>query len=297
MRTALHATAACTLLALTACGGGGEAPSPRETPAAVATPSTVVPAIDASELMDWAQRTFPLLFPGTAGNQTAGNFIYRFYGGSGIFLGLDGERIYVQGGLFGNSPVQVGTIGQYACLVRFAQCLAPTITTQPQGVTARIGELATLSVTVDGGPSLNFQWLRDGQPIAGANEATLRLTVSEADRTANFSVRVSNDKGEVTSQNVTLNLPPRVDIAAAVAVATREGCLGCHGVGEAINGPAFADVALKYAGRADAVSTIAGRIRNGSVGAWGSTMRPNLAVSASEAELLAAAIMTLAPPR
>lgn len=285
-------------LALAACGGGGDAPAPaaREAPTSTTQALAVMPRVEATELMDWAERSFPLFFAGRETNRTLAPFVYRFYERTGIYLGLDDDRIYVMGGPFGTSPLLVGTTGQFECLVRFAQCLAPTITRPPASVQARLGDLALFTVAVDGGPSLNFQWLRNGQPIAGATSARLELRVSEADRQARISVQVSNDKGTVVSESALIDLAPVVDIAAAVAVATREGCLACHAVNTRLIGPAFADVARKYAPLADGRTQIATRIRGGSSGAWGGNMPPNLGVSASEALLLADAILSLAPP-
>ncbi len=288
-----------TALVLAACGGGGDAPAPvaREAPAATTQALAVTPRIEATELMDWAERTFPLFFAGREANRRLDPFVYRFYERTGIYLGLADDRIYVMGGPFGTSPLLVGTTAQFECLVRFAQCLAPTITRQPAGVQARIGELALFTVAVEGGPSLSFQWLRNGQPIDGANASRLQLRLSEADRQARISVQISNDKGTVVSESAVIDLGPVVAIAAAVAVASREGCLGCHAVNTRLVGPAFADVARKYAPLADGRTQIAAKIRGGSSGAWGGNMAPNLGVSASEALLLADAILTLAPPQ
>ena len=42
-------------------------------------------------------------------------------------------------------------------------------------------------------------------------------------------------------------------------------------------GPAFREVAARYAGRADAVDYLAGRIRSGGQGSWGSIPMPGQA--------------------
>ena len=39
-------------------------------------------------------------------------------------------------------------------------------------------------------------------------------------------------------------------------------------------GPSFQQIAARYRDRADAVDYLAGKIRNGSVGAWGRTVMP-----------------------
>ncbi len=51
-------------------------------------------------------------------------------------------------------------------------------------------------------------------------------------------------------------------------------CTACHGVTHKIVGPAFRDIATKYQGRADAVDYLAGKIRKGGQGVWGSIPMP-----------------------
>jgi cytochrome c len=60
------------------------------------------------------------------------------------------------------------------------------------------------------------------------------------------------------------------DAPASVGLdlAKASGCLSCHAMAEKIVGPAFQDVASKYAGEKDAAATLAQSIRNGSSGKW-----------------------------
>ena len=58
------------------------------------------------------------------------------------------------------------------------------------------------------------------------------------------------------------------------ALANKSGCLGCHAVATKLVGPAYKDVAAKYAGQADAQAMLAQSIRNGSVGKWGELPMP-----------------------
>ena len=78
---------------------------------------------------------------------------------------------------------------------------------------------------------------------------------------------------------------PSVDASTAQRAATRSGdhgaelvqanaCTACHGMANKIVGPAFRDVAEKYAGRADAVAYLTGKIRNGGQGVWGAIPMP-----------------------
>ena len=58
------------------------------------------------------------------------------------------------------------------------------------------------------------------------------------------------------------------------ALANKSGCVGCHAVAVKLVGPAFKDVAAKYAGQADAQAMVMQSIRNGSVGKWGELPMP-----------------------
>lgn len=58
------------------------------------------------------------------------------------------------------------------------------------------------------------------------------------------------------------------------ALARKNDCLGCHAVAVKLVGPAFKDVAAKYAGQSDAVERLVESVRNGSVGKWGDLPMP-----------------------
>lgn len=62
--------------------------------------------------------------------------------------------------------------------------------------------------------------------------------------------------------------------AANEALARKSDCLGCHAVAVKMVGPAFKDVAAKYAGQSDAAASISESIRIGSVGKWGDVPMP-----------------------
>ena len=61
---------------------------------------------------------------------------------------------------------------------------------------------------------------------------------------------------------------------ANAALARKNDCLGCHAVAVKLVGPAFKDVAAKYAGQSDAAERLVESVRNGSVGKWGDLPMP-----------------------
>ena len=78
------------------------------------------------------------------------------------------------------------------------------------------------------------------------------------------------------------------------AMAKAKNCMACHAVGKKLVGPAYKDVAKKYAGDAGAEATLAEHIMKGSSGIWGPIpMPPNANVNADEAKQLASWVMSL----
>lgn len=70
-------------------------------------------------------------------------------------------------------------------------------------------------------------------------------------------------------------------------LAKAKNCMACHAVSNKVLGPAFKDVAAKYAGQKDAEAMLAQKVRKGSSGVWGSVPMPaNSQVSEAEAQTL-----------
>jgi cytochrome c len=61
---------------------------------------------------------------------------------------------------------------------------------------------------------------------------------------------------------------------ASPELATKSGCLACHAVDKKVIGPAYKDVAAKYAGQTDAQAVLMQSIRNGGAGKWGELPMP-----------------------
>ncbi|MDF3931120.1 c-type cytochrome [Pseudomonas citronellolis] len=72
-----------------------------------------------------------------------------------------------------------------------------------------------------------------------------------------------------------------------------KACSACHSLDKKLVGPAFHEVAAKYAGQGDAVAHLSQSIRKGSQGVWGPMMMPPNAVSDDEARTLAEWIVSL----
>lgn len=78
------------------------------------------------------------------------------------------------------------------------------------------------------------------------------------------------------------------------ALAKSKNCMACHSVDKKVVGPAYKDVAKKFAGNKDAVATLTTAIMKGSKGVWGPVPMPaNPQVSEAEATKLATWVMSL----
>lgn len=69
-------------------------------------------------------------------------------------------------------------------------------------------------------------------------------------------------------------------------------CVACHSVDAKLVGPAYKEVAAKYADQADAKEQLVNSIKNGSTGTWGPIPMPPNAVTDEEAGILAEWILS-----
>lgn len=109
---------------------------------------------------------------------------------------------------------------------------APSIITQPQGVTNYFGDTASFTVVAGGNPTLSYQWYTNSTPltaltdgssgfgagtIAGSATNTLVLAYVNTNQTGNYRVVVTNLLGAVTSSPVHLQVNLRTPIVTNIA--------------------------------------------------------------------------------
>lgn len=83
-------------------------------------------------------------------------------------------------------------------------------------------------------------------------------------------------------------------VLADQALATSKNCMACHAVDKKLVGPAYKDVAAKYAGQKDAADKLATKIQKGGSGVWGPVPMPaNPQVNEAEAKKLASWVLSL----
>jgi len=74
---------------------------------------------------------------------------------------------------------------------------------------------------------------------------------------------------------------------AQADLAKAKNCMACHAVGTKLVGPAYKDVAAKYAGQKGAEDKLVQKVMKGGAGAWGPVPMPaNPQVSEAEARSL-----------
>lgn len=79
---------------------------------------------------------------------------------------------------------------------------------------------------------------------------------------------------------------------ANLELAQKNACTACHAVDKKLVGPAYQEVAKKYAGQKDALNLVAESIRKGGSGKWGPVPMPaQPALSDADLKTLAAWVL------
>lgn len=80
---------------------------------------------------------------------------------------------------------------------------------------------------------------------------------------------------------------------ANAEMAQKKGCMACHQLQTKVVGPAYKEVAAKYAKDKDAVKKLAEKVIKGGSGVWGPVPMPPNAVTPADAEALVKWILTV----
>jgi cytochrome c len=74
---------------------------------------------------------------------------------------------------------------------------------------------------------------------------------------------------------------------AQADLAQKKNCMACHAVDKKLVGPAYKEMASKYAGQKDAVDKLTQKVLKGGAGVWGAVPMPaNPQVNEAEAKQL-----------
>ena len=105
------------------------------------------------------------------------------------------------------NPLFVEVTGDRNLTAIFRQVATkPVIAAQPQGGTFRANQPASLSVGAVGTEPMFYQWLKSGNPVAGANSALLSFTSLSTNDAGLYSVVITNVAGAALSFEAALNV-------------------------------------------------------------------------------------------
>ncbi len=111
---------------LVACGGGESAPATatasRATPLATTPALAAVTQLDQELLFDWAEKTYPQLFPGHQPTLRSAPYDYRYYRATGNYVGVAGEDVYILGPVSNDALQRVGAREDFRCRVTPGSC-------------------------------------------------------------------------------------------------------------------------------------------------------------------------------
>lgn len=104
---------------------------------------------------------------------------------------------------------------------------APFISRAPSATAGNVGGSASFAAQVIGSFPLSYQWIRNGTAISGATNTSLTLSNLQTTAAGDYSLRISNGAGSVTS--------------AAVRLTVNQPIAGLFNTGVDANGAALAD--------------------------------------------------------
>jgi sugar lactone lactonase YvrE len=97
-----------------------------------------------------------------------------------------------------------------------------TLVGAPRSIAVAVGGSAAFAVAATG-PQLNYQWLKNGVPIAGAIYSSLLIPAAAATDAAMYSVQVGNGAGSVTATAVPLSLTSTADLGRIINLSVLTG--------------------------------------------------------------------------
>ncbi len=83
---------------------------------------------------------------------------------------------------------------------------APVITSQPEDAVRSWGSSVTFTIATKSTSPVRYQWYKDGRPLHGANNASLKLWLLLPFHAGEYHVVARNENGSVTSETAKLTL-------------------------------------------------------------------------------------------
>ena len=140
------------------------------------------------------------------------------------------------------------------------------------------------------------QWTAEAgkmQQVYGAPISDQEVKVIGAYLAVTYGSAQASDADVQAASNPPTAQPPTVSVAkVASALLQDNACLSCHAVDHKVVGPAYRDVAVKYANDPQALARVMSSIQHGGSGKWGEVPMPPFAqLSSDDLKSLATFIM------
>jgi hypothetical protein len=169
--------------------------------------------LDAGALMDAGVLYDNAIIEGS-GNPLANRPAFTQFGSYGFqktrmnLAGLAGQTVRFRfrvgtDSIIGGNGWFVDNVRVYTCSLAPG---APVITAPPAPQAVLAGGTATFTVTATGNPTLRYQWLKNGVPIAGATSSELTVTNVQPVDHGYYSVIISNNAGTAVSDAALLSV-------------------------------------------------------------------------------------------
>jgi cytochrome c len=118
---------------------------------------------------------------------------------------------------------------------------------------------------------------------------------SGSDSAAETTTTNTSTDTAVSAEPATTDISQNPDYQAGLAIEAKSDCATCHKINEKLVGPAFKEIAIKYAGASDAViDTLASKVMHGGAGNWGQVpMTPHPDLSKEDATAVVKYVLLL----
>ncbi|MBB3238837.1 cytochrome c551/c552 [Pseudomonas sp. Tn43] len=126
------------------------------------------------------------------------------------------------------------------------------------------------------------QWTGEAskmQHVYGAPISDQDVKIIGAYLAVTYGSAHASDADVLAASNPSANQPPAASVAKddAMALFQSNACLSCHAIDHKVVGPAFHDVAAKYANDPQALAKVTSSIQHGGAGKWGNIPMPPFA--------------------
>ncbi len=149
-------------------------------------------------------------------------------------------------------------------------------------------------------PASKAEEKKDKKPATKAEDKKASAPVAPASKAEDKKDKKSAAKAEDTKASAPVAPASKAEDKKAAdktasaddALVKSKGCLACHAVDKKVVGPAYKDVAKKYAGDKKAADMLATKVIKGGSGTWGAVPMPPNNVTEAEAKKLVAWVLS-----